>query len=147
MAITDDLLAGESYFISEIKSLKRITVADTSEQPLLCVIDEVLRGTNTVERIAASSELLKHLSTEKSLCLAATHDVELCTLLAGHYRLLHFEETVTDDGKVLFDYMIKDGPATTRNAIKLLGNMGFDKSLVKRANERAERYSTDGVWN
>ena len=76
MAITDDLIAGESYFISEIKSLRRIADADTSEQPLLCVIDEVLRGTNTVERIAASSELLMHLDMEKSLCLAATHDIE-----------------------------------------------------------------------
>jgi len=146
MAITDDLLAGESYFISEIKSLKRITEADASEQPLLCVIDEVLRGTNTVERIAASSELLKHLDTKKSLCLAATHDVELCTLLGGQYRMLHFEESVTEDGEVLFDYKLKDGPATTRNAIKLLGNMGFDKDLVRRANEKAERYSTEGRW-
>jgi len=146
MAISDDLLAGESYFISEIKSLKRITEADATEQPLLCVIDEVLRGTNTVERIAASSELLKHLNTEKSLCLAATHDVELCTLLEGQYRLLHFEESVTEDGKVLFDYLIKEGPATTRNAIKLLGSMGFDKDLVNRAYEKAEQYSVEGKW-
>jgi len=147
MAITDDLLAGESYFISEIKSLKRITEVDTSKQPLLCVIDEVLRGTNTVERIAASSELLQHLSTEKSLCLAATHDIELCTLLDGQYRLLHFEESVTEDGRVLFDYKIKDGPATTRNAIKLLDRMGFDKNLVKRANEKAKQYSKEGKWD
>jgi DNA mismatch repair ATPase MutS len=110
------------------------------------VIDEVLRGTNTVERIAASSELLKHLDTEKTLCLAATHDVELCALLDGQYRSLHFEESVTEDGEVLFDYKLKDGPATTRNAIKLLGSMGFDKSLVERANEKAERYTAEGKW-
>lgn len=146
MAITDDLLAGESYFISEIKSLKRIADADKSQEPLLCVIDEVLRGTNTVERIAASSELLKHLATEKTLCLAATHDIELCALLDGFYRLWHFEETVTENGEVLFDYRIKDGPATTRNAIKLLGGMGFDKELVARANEKANRYTADGKW-
>jgi len=147
MAISDDLTAGESYFISEIKSLRRIADADTSEQPLLCVIDEVLRGTNTVERIAASSELLMHLNMEKSLCLAATHDIELCILLDGQYRMLHFEETITEDGDVLFDYIIKDGPATTRNAIKLLSNMGFDRKLVTRANERAERYSVEGKWS
>lgn len=146
MAITDDLLAGESYFISEIKSLKRITEVDTSEQPLLCVIDEILRGTNTVERIAASSELLSELSTERVLCLAATHDIELCTLLDNSYKLLHFEETVTQDGEVIFDYEIKDGPATTRNALKLLGNMGFKKELVKRANDRANRFVANGAW-
>jgi len=147
MAITDNLFAGESYFISEIKSLKRLTDASTAEQPMLCVIDEVLRGTNTVERIAASSALLKHLNIEKSLCIAATHDIELCALLDSHYRLLHFEETVTWDGEVLFDYKIKDGPATTRNAIKLLGSMGFDKELVISANERAARYNAEGKWN
>jgi len=147
MAISDDLIAGESYFISELKSLRRIADADTSKQPLLCVIDEVLRGTNTVERIAASSELLMHLNMENSLCLAATHDIELCALLDGQYRMLHFEETVTEDGDVLFDYVVKDGIATTRNAIKLLSSMGFDRKLVQRANERAERYSALGKWS
>jgi len=146
MAIADDLLAGESYFIAEIKSLKRILDADASMQPILCVIDEVLRGTNTVERIAASSEALKYLAAKKVICLAATHDIELCALLDGHYRLQHFEETVTGDGEIIFDYMIKDGPATTRNALKLLASMGFDSEMVDRAKEKANRYSVDGKW-
>ena len=146
MAITDNLLAGESYYISEIKSLKRIVDADASKQPLLCVIDEVLRGTNTVERIAASSELLAHLVTKKALCLAATHDIELCSMLNRHYRLMHFEETVTDEGGILFDYTIKDGPATTRNAIKLLSSIGFNKEMVNRANAKANRYIVDRKW-
>jgi len=118
-----------------------------SADTLTFVIDEVLRGTNTVERIAASSELLRHLDMEKTLCLAATHDIELCTLLEGQYRLLHFEETVTEYGEVLFDYTIKDGAATTRNAIKLLDSMGFDKKLIKSANERVERYIVEGKWS
>ncbi|MCL2426874.1 MAG: DNA mismatch repair protein MutS, partial [Oscillospiraceae bacterium] len=59
---------------------------------------------------------------------------------------LHFEETVTQDGEVIFDYEIKDGPATTRNALKLLGNMGFKKELVKRANDRANRFVANGAW-
>ena len=65
----------------------------------------------------------------------------------GQYRMLHFEETVTEDGEVLFDYIIKEGAATTRNAIKLLGSMGFDRKLVTRANERAQRYSVEGKWS
>ncbi|MCL2020433.1 MAG: hypothetical protein FWG70_11870 [Oscillospiraceae bacterium] len=146
MAISDNLLAGESYFIAEIKSLKRIMITETSEQPLLCIIDEVLRGTNTVERIAASSELLKELKAKNALCLAATHDIELCALLSSYYRLLHFSETVTDNGEVLFDYMIKDGAATTRNALKLLNSIGFDKEMVNRAHEKANRYIADGKW-
>jgi DNA mismatch repair ATPase MutS len=146
MAITDNILAGESYFISEIKSLKRIVEADSSKQPLLCVIDEVLRGTNTVERIAASSELLRVLSEKNSICLAATHDIELTSLLEFNYKMMHFEETVTDDGEVLFDYLLKGGPATTRNAIKLLAGMGFDRELVKRADDKANLYTQEGRW-
>jgi len=86
------------------------------------------------------------LTSGKSLCLAATHDLELCSLLGGYYQLLHFEETVTDNGEVRFDYKIKDGPATTRNAIKLLRNMGFDKIILDQANEKANRYTIEGKW-
>jgi len=67
-------------------------------------------------------------------------------MLNGVYQLLHFEESITKDGEVLFDYKIKDGPATTRNALKLLDSMGFRKELVKRANEKANRYVNEGVW-
>lgn len=55
MALRDDIESGESYFIVEIKSLKRILDESKKPEPLLCIIDEVLRGTNTIERIAASS--------------------------------------------------------------------------------------------
>ena len=146
MAIADDIFAGDSYFIAEIKSLKRILDAHATMQPILCVIDEVLRGTNTVERIAASSEVLRFLATNNVICLAATHDIELCALLDGHYRSQHFEETIAVDGEIIFDYKVKDGPATTRNALKLLASMGFDSEIVNRANEKANRYMDDGKW-
>jgi DNA mismatch repair ATPase MutS len=65
-------------------------------------IDEVLRGTNTVERIAASTEILAAMHDKgNNICIAATHDVELCSLLAGKYVLFHFDEKITD-GKMVF---------------------------------------------
>ena len=70
----------------EIKTLKRLLDAASKEgHPVLMFVDEVLRGTNTVERIAASSEILKSIRTDKALVFAATHDVELTTLLRGKY--------------------------------------------------------------
>lgn len=146
MAIADNLAAGESYYIAEIKSLKRIADTAALKKPILCVIDEVLRGTNTVERIAASSELLKSMTSGTMLCLAATHDIELCAILGNEYKMLHFEETVTRHGEIQFDYKLKDGAATTRNALKLLKNMGFDGEMVSRADERANKYMSDGIW-
>ena len=69
MALRDDLANGESYYIVEIKSLKRIMDAalDASASPLLCFVDEVLRGTNTVERIAASTQILHQLSIRRGV--------------------------------------------------------------------------------
>jgi DNA mismatch repair ATPase MutS len=146
MAVTDDLIAGESYYIAEIRSLKRIFDAAEGGEPVLAVIDEVLRGTNTVERIAASAEVLRALREKGVLCLAATHDIELCALLKGTYELFHFEESVTSDA-MTFDYRIRSGPAGTRNAINLLKLMGFEDGIVNRAHERADRYIQTVFWS
>lgn len=145
MALSDNLLSGESYYISEIKSLKRIVEATKSGHAILCVIDEVLRGTNTVERIAASSEILKAIADENTLCLVATHDVELCHLLEEQYEMVHFQEDFTGD-TMIFDYKMKIGEAKSRNAIKLLRILGFDEQISRAANERAMNYLSQGVW-
>lgn len=145
MALSDDLLAGESYYIAETKSLKRIVDRVGDGEPLLCVIDEVLRGTNTVERIAASSEILQYLAEPGTICLAATHDIELCDLLSPTYTLYHFEEQM-GDGEMLFDYRIRPGRAASRNAINLLKLIGFDDAIVNGAHERANRYTEIGIW-
>lgn len=145
MALSDNLLSGESYYISEIKSLKRIVEATKSGHAIMCVIDEVLRGTNTVERIAASSEILKAIADENTLCLVATHDVELCRLLEGQYEMVHFQEDFSGD-TMIFDYKMKTGEAKSRNAIKLLRILGFDEQISSAANERAMNYLSQGVW-
>ena len=146
MAFRDDLANSDSYYIVEIKSLKRILDAVGKKgRTVLCFIDEVLRGTNTVERIAASSEILKNLNTGRALCFAATHDIELTTILKDCYSNYHFQEEVTED-EVKFDYKLYAGPATTRNAIKLLNVIGYDKNIIKGAEQRAMHFLTDGNW-
>jgi len=141
MALTDNILGNESYFIVEIRSLKRIfDEIDGSENEngragaVMCFIDEVLRGTNTKERVAASSQILKNLSEKGALCFAATHDIELTSLLDGIMDNYHFEEFVNGND-IEFDYKIKPGPATTRNAIKLMQAYGFDRAITDAANE------------
>ena len=144
--LRDDLLAGESYYIVETRSLRRILAAlEEGGAPVLCAVDEVLRGTNTVERIAASCEILQALAKGGALCLAATHDVELCDLLADEYTLAHFEEAVTESA-MTFDYTLRPGKATSRNAIRLLRLLGFGDALADRANRRADAYLATGRW-
>lgn len=146
MALKDDIYEGDSYYIVEIKSMKRIIDAAKEEgNPVLCFVDEVLRGTNTVERIAASTEILKFLTDSGVNCFAATHDIELTQLLKDKYDLYHFEGNVSDND-VHFDYMLKKGPATNRNAIKLLSVLGYDSSLVDNAQNLAEKFLETGAW-
>lgn len=110
MALRDDLSEGDSYFIVEIKSMKRILDESRKNLPMLCIIDEVLRGTNTIERIAASSRILGALVKDHVLAFAATHDIELTYILDGIYTNYHFEEEVREH-EVVFNYLLQEGRA------------------------------------
>lgn len=146
MTLRDDLGSGESYYIVEIRAIKRILdIVSKGTHKVLCFVDEVLRGTNTVERISASTEILKSLSAENVICFAATHDVELTQLLEQDYENYHFEEEIVDND-VCFNYRLLAGKATTRNAIKLLAVMGYEESIIENANKRAEGFMQTGQW-
>ncbi len=147
MALKDDLSFGDSYYMVEIKSLKRIldSAEESDKAPVLCFIDEVLRGTNTVERISASTKVLEYFAKKKVCCFAATHDIELSSLLSKCYEIYHFEGNMDGDD-VHFDYRLKEGPATNRNAIKLLKTIGYQDSIVKEAEHMAETFENKGVW-
>lgn len=146
MALRDDIMEHESYYIVEIKSLKRILDrSQTSAIPILCFIDEVLRGTNTVERIASSSEILRVLANQGNLCFAATHDIELTYLLAQEYANYHFEEQVTEE-EVLFDYRLHKGRANSSNAIKLLQMLGYDSRIIGAAENAVAQFLDTGKW-
>lgn len=145
MALRDNLSGGESYFIVEIKSLKRIVSQADGRIPMLCFIDEVLRGTNTIERIAASSQILKQLSLMNAVCFAATHDIELTSMLEDYFDNYHFQEEVKEK-QVVFDYKLHQGRAVSRNAIKLLGMIGFDQTLIDKAQQSASRFEQNGQW-
>ena len=146
MALRDDLESGESYYIVEIRSLKRILDAASQNGPqVLCFVDEVLRGTNTVERIAASTQILKSLNRPGVCCFAATHDIELTELLKEEYDNYHFEEEI-EEGDIRFPYQLIPGKATTRNAIRLLSMMGYDDSIIRAAEGMAARFAKSGRW-
>ncbi len=146
MSLRDSIESGESYYIVEIKALKRILdAAKQSGRSVLCFVDEVLRGTNTVERIAASTQILKSLTGSGIMCFAATHDIEMTELLKEHFENYHFEEDVRE-GDIFFNYKLMSGKATTRNAIKLLEIMGYRAEIIEKASRQAERFVETGKW-
>jgi len=146
MALRDNIFSSESYYIVEIKSLKRILDCVNSEIPALCFIDEVLRGTNTLERIAASSRILSSLARKNTLVFAATHDIELTHILEQDYSNYHFQERI-DDNKILFDYKLYQGKAISKNAIKLLGMLGYPKEIISSAENAADEFLAKGEWS
>lgn len=146
MALTDNLQENESYYIVEIKSLKRIIDQAKDKIPTLCFVDEVLRGTNTLERIAASSQILKYVSGLNAFCFAATHDIELTYILERYFVNYHFQEEVKED-QVLFNYELKEGRATSRNAIKLLKMMDYPEEVIRKAGDEVTHFTETGVWN
>ncbi|MBR6849274.1 MAG: hypothetical protein IKM88_03455, partial [Lachnospiraceae bacterium] len=137
MSLRDDLEHQESYFMVEIRAMQRILEAGAQEgAKISCFVDEVLRGTNTVERIAASTEILKYMAQQGYFCAAATHDIELTSLLEEVYENYHFSEEIKD-GDVLFNYRLQEGKAQTRNAIRLLSVMGYEESIIEHAEDLA----------
>lgn len=145
MALRDSILSNESYYIVEIKSLKRILDHVNSQIPTLCFVDEVLRGTNTLERIAASSHILATLAKMNALVFAATHDIELTHILEDIYSNYHFQERIVGN-EVRFDYKLYQGRAVSKNAIKLLGMLGYSKDIIAKAEKAAENFLIAGEW-
>ena len=145
MALRDDIFSKESYYIVEIKSLKRIMDMVSDKVPVLCFVDEVLRGTNTLERIAASAEILSWLAGANAMCFAATHDIELTHILEENYSNYHFQEYVKEN-EVLFDYKLYPGRAVSKNAIKLLRMLGYDEVMTEHAEARVKHFEESGNW-
>ena len=138
---TDDLIAGKSYYIVEVEEVLARVKASTSPRPHLFLFDELFRGTNAVERIAAGEAVLRELVSDSGagkhhVVLAATHDAELVELLRGDFEACHFGDAIGPEG-LTFDHRLAPGPATTRNAITLLELHGAPPSVVKAALLRA----------
>lgn len=140
MANKDDVLSGDSYFMAELKSIHRL-LNTKSKNAIYCFIDEIFKGTNTVERIAASESVLSYLNTyENYKVIAATHDIELAKYLEGNYKNYHFNEFI-EENHIYFDYKIKEGKADTRNAIELLRISQFPLNIYQRALYNTKRFS------
>ena len=150
MSLSDSLGTGESYYMAEINSINRIIKAKESGANVICFLDEVLRGTNTVERVAAATEILKYLTGENIITLAATHDIELTYLLENDYDNHFFREEIRkdDDGKedIYFSYKINDGRSDTRNALLLLKIKEYPSKIVENAQMLSKGFVDTGKW-
>ncbi len=134
--IRDDLAKNESYFLSEVRRLRRLVLDGEKDTPIFGLIDEPFRGTNSQERTAAGLALLEHLTASPNLFLIATHEELLAHVAAqtGSAANYHFQEHLHEGG-ITFDYQLRPGPATTKTALHILEREGYPNSLLERARQ------------
>ena len=124
--VTDDAAHGLSTFYAEILRIKSMMAFKEKSLPMLIVIDEIFKGTNSADRLIGAREAISRLTGADFITLVSTHDFELCEIEsdAAPVTNWHFEESYEDD-KLIFDYKIKEGRCTTRNAQYLLKMAGI----------------------
>ncbi|MFZ0217732.1 MAG: DNA mismatch repair protein, partial [Candidatus Dormiibacterota bacterium] len=150
MRIDDSLAKGVSYFLAEVQRLKLVVdgvdaATGDPEGPLACyLLDEILQGTNTAERTVAARAVLRHLAGQRAIGAVSTHDLTLADdpSLQPVIRHVHLRETIaTVDGQttMTFDYRLRDGIATSTNALRLMSALGLPGESLEENREAGRR--------
>ena len=136
--ISDDLLNNKSYYFEEVLTIKEMLEKSRNGKPSLFLLDEIFKGTNTVERIAGGKATLSYLSKNNNLVFVSTHDIELEDMLVDEFELYHFSEIIDDKG-LDFDFKLKEGKLKNRNALKILEINDYPESVIREANEISKK--------
>jgi hypothetical protein len=128
MRIADNLEESTSTFYAELKKLKTIIDKVNSNEKVFILLDEILRGTNSLDRHTGSAALIKQLIKHKAACIIATHDVELAKMKEAYPNNIlnyHFDVQVSNE-ELYFDYQLKEGICTSLNASILMKKIGIE---------------------
>ena len=128
MRIKDSLYESTSTFKAELDRLQMLLRAVESEEKMFFLVDEMLRGTNSVDKYLGSKAVIEQLIRKKGVGMVATHDLQIAELEKkhpGYIRNFYFDIQVIK-GEMLFDYKIKQGECKTFNASMLLRQIGID---------------------
>ncbi len=129
--VSDSLEQGVSHFYAEVSKLKAALDGTNGSLPVFFLLDEILHGTNSRERQIGARWVLAELIKHGAIGAISTHDTELCRLtpeLMEKVRLVHFRETV-EDGKMTFDYQLRQGPVRAGNALRVMRIVGLEVPL------------------
>ncbi len=129
MRIADNLAENTSTFYAELKKLQQIIEAVNRNEKIFILLDEILRGTNSLDRHTGSKALIKQLIKQNAVAIIATHDVEL-TVLKNEYpnsiANYHFDVQVDKNDELYFDFKLKEGVCTSLNASILMRKIGIE---------------------
>lgn len=128
MRFQDSLEQRTSHFYAVITRLRRVMDVQDGDRPLLFLIDEILQGTNSRDRIHGAEAVVRKLIERGGVGLVTTHDLELTRIvdtLDGRAANVHFVDRLLDD-EIHFDYKMRPGVVQTSNALALMRKMGLD---------------------
>lgn len=128
ISISDSILENRSYFMTEAQVIRDMI---NDDQRKFILLDEIFRGTNTIDRISLATATLDYLACN-NIVVVATHDIELTSNLIKNYDNYHFSEQIIEKD-LRFDYKLKKGPVKTRNATKILEVLDYPKSIIDNA--------------
>ena len=128
LRVEDSLQEGHSRFYAEILKIRDIVRLTDGTAPVLFLLDEILHGTNSHDRKIGAEAIVKALMEAGAIGLVTTHDLALTTLadtMASQARNVHFEDRI-ENGRMIFDYRMRDGVVERSNAIALMRMLGLD---------------------
>jgi hypothetical protein len=129
MRVEDSLEQGVSHFYAEVRRLKRVLeLARQPGPPVLFLLDEILHGTNSRERVIGACAVVRELLERGALGAVSTHDLGITALereLGGSVENVHFEEQVSGEA-MTFDYVLRPGIVQSSNALRLMRAVGID---------------------
>lgn len=138
--ITDSIEEQQSFFQAQASAILNIVDHSSNAESVksLVIIDEIFRGTNTIERIAAAKSVLSYITANDNFVFVSTHDLELAELLDEDFAIYSFVDSKS--GKTLvFDYKLKEGLLKSKNGIAILASMGYPESVIEDAHIVSER--------
>jgi DNA mismatch repair ATPase MutS len=125
MRTQDDLNENTSSFMAELRRINQlVNLLRSEETPVLFLLDEILKGTNSVDRHAGAKALARQLSRARAYGLLSTHDLELVSLSREMNLANYSFNSRIEDDKIWFDYHLTEGPCQTANATALMRQLG-----------------------
>lgn len=146
MDVSDDIEVGDSYFITESKTILRMIESLEKSGFHYFFIDELFKGTNTIERIGSGLGIVRWLSRHDCLYMISSHDIELVAASGAVNDNYHFDSRYVD-GEIVFDYQIKQGATVTKNAVNTLKSLHFPSEITQTSQELIRQYEETGKWS
>lgn len=141
--ISDDLQQAKSFYYKEVNVIFKMIEQSRNETQNIFIIDEIFKGTNTIERISLAKATLEYLNAGNNIVIASSHDLELLDLLNDKFERYYFGETVNEN-KLNFSHKIKEGAFASKNAIKIVEIEGYPAELVENAYDTSKIFKSLG---